>query len=455
MALSGSDPVASAPTYGEAAPVPVASFAAMLGQTWPLLLGVGLLSVGSGLQATLLGVRAGIEGYSSELLGFLMAGYFAGFMAGAVWTPRAVKSVGQIRVFAALAAVGSIAILVQATVVDPTVWIVMRILSGFCFAGIYVIAEAWLNQASDNANRGRLLAAYMVVSFGGIVGGQALMVTASPETTSLFMVTSVLISIAAVPMLLTATQSPPPPETQTVLMLRLYRVSPLGAVGTFAAGLINGSVFGMAAIYAQARGLSIFEITLFVSIVILSGAALQYPVGRLSDIIDRRLAIGLTALVTCLSALVAALFADRSETAFLLAFAVVGGFSLSIHALSIAYTNDYLEPTELVGASSGLVLIMSMGAVVGPLVVGVLMGQFGPGSYPLWLAAIGAGLLVFTIFRMIRRESLPAEAQGPYVAVTPQASQVAVQWAEEYHSEEVQAELESDSESVDPDRKNN
>ena len=417
----------------------------MLGQIWPLLAGVGLLMLGNGLQGTLLGVRAALEGYDTSLVGLLMSGFYLGFMLGAVWIAQAVRKVGHIRVFAALASLASVGILVHATFVDPVTWILMRVLTGFCFSGIFVIAESWLNQSADNASRGQMLATYMVVTFFGMAGGQALMNAASPSSASLFILVSVLISVAAVPMLLSANRAPEPIETRIVGLRRLYRVSPLGTIGVFAAGLINGSLFGMGAVYGQARGMSVSEISILMSAIILGAAVLQWPIGRLSDILDRRTTIAMTSFLAGASALLAVLIVDRSLTEFIAAMALVGGFGLTLHALCLAHTNDFLEPTELVGASSGLVLVLAAGSIAGPLVAGFLIDGIGPAAYLWWLCFIGFAVGLLSLWRMSRREALPQEEQGPYVPVTGQASPVAVQAVEEVHAEEVQVETGEDA----------
>lgn len=431
-----------------AAPSEQSGLLASLAQTWPLLVGCGLLNVGNGLQSTLLGVRAGLEGYPALVTGLLMAGFYLGFMGGASWAPRAVARVGGIRVFAALASLASVAILLHAVFVEPVTWIVVRILTGFCFAGILVVAESWLNQATTNNSRGQLLAAYMFVSYLGVAAGQALMPVAPPTAATLFMVASVVISVAAIPILLTATRKPPDIETRSISFRRLYRVSPLGTVGTFAAGVMNGSVMGMGAVYVQAVGFSIAEISLFMTIVVLSTALMQWPVGRFSDKIDRRMAISSVSLLATLAAVSASLAEGHSPLVFIISMALFGGFGLSTLGLFIAQTNDYLEPTDLVGASSALVMIMALGSVCGPLAAGGLMGWFGPSAYPLWLAAVSAGTLMFALWRMSQRDALPMDAQGPYVAMSQTPSPVVVQAAEDYHADEVSAEAEPDADEM-------
>lgn len=411
-----------------------------IGRTWALLLGICLLMLGNGLQGTLLGVRATLEGYSNELIGLLMSGFFAGFLLGATWTPRAVNRVGHVRVFAALASLASVSILVHSVVIDPIVWGLMRVVTGVCFAGIFVVAESWLNEAADNESRGQLLAVYMMTQFLGLAGGQMLLNVADPAQAELFILVSVLISLAAIPLLLSATKVPAQVEPVAVGLRRLYRVSPLGTLGTLGAGLINGTVFGMGAVYAAQAGLSVSEIALFMGVLIVGAAILQWPIGKLSDLLDRRVVILTVAFTGCVLAVVAGLMVEMRSGWYPLAVAVYGGFGLSLHALCIAHTNDHLEPTELVGASSALVLILAAGSVVGPPVAGFAMGVVGASGYFWWLAAIGLWVGALSLWRMTRRASLPNEDQGPFVPITAQTSSVAMAAAEEVHAEEVQSE---------------
>lgn len=415
-----------------AAPRPVT------GGAWALLLGIGLLMLGNGLQGTLLGVRATLEGYSSGVIGLVMSGFFMGFLLGAAWTSRAVRRVGHIRVFAALASVASISILVHALLVDPWVWGLMRFVTGICFAGILVVAESWLNGAATNQTRGQLLSLYMLATFGGMGGGQLMLNIGDPGQTSLFILVSILISFAALPLLLSASAAPAAIEPVSVGLLRLYRVSPLGTMGTFGAGLINGTVFGMGAVYAHQIGLSLPEISIFMGVLVFGGALLQWPVGKLSDLIDRRLVIAMITFATGVAAAGSSLAATMDLAWFLGAVGLFGGLGFSIHALCLAYTNDHLEPTEYVGASSGLVLILGTGSIVGPLAVGAIMGTYGPSGFFWWLALVSLSVTALSLWRMTRRESLPTEEQGPFVAMTTQTSPVAVAAAEEVHAEELQ-----------------
>lgn len=406
---------------------------------WALFTGILVLNLGNGLQGTLLGVRAAGEGFPDVVTGLMMASFFGGFLIGAVATARAVRKVGHIRVFAALTSMASVAILVHAVFVDPIVWTAMRFMTGICFAGIFVVAESWLNESADNTARGQVMAIYMMVTFGGGGLGQLSMNLAAPDQVHLFLLVSVLISVAAVPLLLSAVPAPLPAAVSSVTLLRLYTVSPLGVLGTFGAGLLNGSIFGMGAVFASRSGFSVADVALFMTSLVAGAAVLQWPIGRLSDVFDRRRVILAVSIASGGVALVLTFMQPLSPgIALFAAVALFGGVSLTLHALCIAYTNDYLEPTELIGASTGLVIMLALGSICGPLVAGFLMSRVGVHAFFPWLAAIGWGISAVVLVRMFARESLPNEDQGAFVALTAQASTVAVAAAEEVHAEDLQ-----------------
>lgn len=394
--------------------------------------------VGNGLQGSLLGVRAAQEGFGNNTTGLVMAAFFTGFLAGSLWTPNAVRRVGHIRVFAALASFASISILVHALIVEPVAWGVMRFLTGFCYAGIFVVAESWLNDRTGNEGRGQLLGIYMLTMFIGMGGGQIMLNVADPASSDLFIMASAIISFSVLPLLLSATPAPEIRAPHPVGLARLYRASPLGTIGTFAAGIINGTVFGMGAVYAHASGLDVRQISLFMSALIIGAALLQWPVGKLSDHFDRRLVITAVTLLAAAAALIAEQAAG-THWPFLLAVACSGGLSMSVHPLSIAYTNDYLSPEEMVSASSALVLVLGVGSVIGPLVTGILLGSVGPSGFFWWIAAIHFALALFAVWRMTRRAALPNEEQGSYTLAPVQS----VPFAEAIAQDEVEAEGES------------
>lgn len=405
------------------------------GGAWALFLGMGLLMLGNGLQGSLLGIRASHEGFGTAVTGLIMSGFFAGFLLGSVWTPGAVQKVGHIRVFAALAALASGTILIHALLIVPSVWWGMRFVSGVCFSGIFVIAESWLNDRTENDIRGQILALYMITMFLGMGSGQLMLNLADPGRADLFIIASVVISLAVVPLLLSASPAPEIIQPRSTSLKRLLKASPLGVVGTFSAGLTNGSVFGMGAVFAHARGFSIGEVSAFMGLIIAGAAVTQWPIGKLSDIMDRRLIITAVTFIAATIAILAGLPGLWSNANLLVFAAVFGGLALPIHSLCLAYTNDYLDADERLGASSGLVLVLGSGSIVGPLASGVAMSLMGPGGFFWWLAFIHLGLGFYAVWRMTRRPSLAAADQSPFVATPQQSSLVVTAAAEQIYSE--------------------
>ncbi|HSN73130.1 MAG TPA: MFS transporter [Steroidobacteraceae bacterium] len=387
--------------------------------TWTLLFGMALLMLGAGLQGTLVGLRASLEGFPTFVAGFVMAAYYLGYLGGSVVAPRLVSSVGHVRVFAALTSLASVMILAQGAIVDPVTWTLLRVGSGFCFAGIYVVAESWLNDRATNENRGQLLALYMVICYAGLGGGQLLLNVADPRSTLLFILVSVLISVALVPMALTAGPAPEFHVPQRVGMRELYRVSPLGVVGVATAGAVSGSLFALGAIYGADQGMTTWKVSFFMAVAILAAAVTQLPVGRLSDRVDRRKILALVCILGAASAAAALFATGRSTSGFLVAVAAFGGLSLTLYSLSLAHANDYLTPQQMVGASSTLILVNGAGAFVGPLIVSALMQAFDSRAFFAMLVAMQLALALFALYRMTRRAAIPVEQKTPYVGTPP------------------------------------
>jgi len=398
---------------------------AAVASSWALFLGIALMMLGNGLQGSLLGIRASLEGFPTTVTGILMSGYYAGFLVGSLLTPKLVARVGHVRVFAALASLASSAILVHVLWIDPASWTVIRLVTGFCYAGLYVVVESWLNDQASNETRGQLLSAYMVVVLGGAAGGQMLLNLADPSGSKLFILVSILISLSLIPLLL-STGRTPPFETPTPVGIRqLYRVSPTGVLGYFGTVMANGAYFGMGAVYGREIGLSIRDISVFMSLILLGGMFLQWPIGRLSDALDRRRVLTVVTLLAALFALLAGLSAERSLPGLLVMTALFGGTSLPLYSLCIAHTNDHLTRDQMVQASGTLVLIGGVGAVFGPISTALAMQSFGAAGFFWWLATIHAAIGLFALYRMTRRAALPRAAQGSYVAVAPRVTPVA------------------------------
>lgn len=404
-------------------------YAAIL-STWALLAGVALLMLGNGLQGTLLGVRAAQEGFQTLATGLIMTCYFAGFLFGSVITTRIVRRVGHIRVFAALASVASAAVLLHSLFVSPWMWGLIRFGVGLCFAGLYVIAESWLNDRATNETRGALLSAYMLVTLAGMICGQMLLNVADPGGTELFILASVLVSLAVVPIALTATPAPTFEAVASVSIRQVYQASPLGVVGMVGQGVANGALVSLAPVYAQVSGMSIAQTALFSAAPLLGGFLLQWPLGRLSDHMDRRKVLTVSAL--CAAAVAMGASTMSAETAVAVQCAVaalLGGFTLPQYALAIAQTNDHLQTNQMTAASATLVLVGGIGLVIGPTLAAALMEALSDQALFISIGLVEILLAMFAVYRMSARAPVPLEDQGLFVALGSRTTTAVAQTA--------------------------
>lgn len=361
--------------------------------SWPLFLGIALIMVGNGLQGSLLGVRAGIEDFPTAWIGAIMSCFYLGFLMGSAATPRLLVSVGHIRVFSAWASLASAAVLIHALWLNPVVWAVMRFSTGFAYAGMYVVAESWLNDRVDNRSRGQLLSLYMIIQYGGLAGGQLLLNAADASGAALFVIVSVLVSVALIPISLSSRPAPLFETAEPVPYLELLRTTPTGFVGCVLAGSMTGCILGMGTVYAQFAGFDVRQTSLLMAAAIGGGALLQFPVGRLSDRLWRTDVIIGVAGTALVAAVAAALLGGLGSTPRILGFVLTASLLLPIHALVLALANDRLRPEQMVAAGSGLVLAFGLGAAVGPLSVALAMDWMGPAGF-FWVLAGLAGVLV-------------------------------------------------------------
>jgi MFS family permease len=393
--------------------------------TWALFTGVGLLMVGNGLQGSLVGIRSQNEGFAPLWTGVVMAGYFAGILAGSRTVTTALRAVGHIRVFAALASMASAAVLAYPLAVFPLAWALMRFTMGACMAGLYVVVESWLNDLATNRTRGRLLAVYMVVTMGGMAAGQFLLGSADPAGFELFLVSSVLVSLSLVPITLSATSTPPMVSLDTMSIRDVARLVPTGLVVSLLVGATAGVLLGMGAVYATSVGLTPSQTALFVASPMAGGVLGQLPVGWVSDHVSRRSVMVGVALVAVGAALGLLVVEPGSALGYVLLF-VVGGMSFPLYSLGIAFTNDQLASDQILGASAALVMVNGVGAVLGPLVTAGLTVAFGPSQYFVCLALTHSAVVVFLGYRIVTHHTVPPVAdQEHYVPFPARASAMA------------------------------
>jgi len=403
--------------------------------SWALFLGMFMLMIGNGLQGTLLGLRGQEEGFSTFELSVVMSAYFVGFLFSSKATPVLIQRVGHVRVFAALGSTVSAVLILYPVLTEPWAWVIGRVIIGFCFCGVYVTAESWLNDASDNENRGKALSVYMIVQMAGIVAAQYIVTTGDISGYILFIVPSVLVSLAFAPILLSVRPVPAFSQAKAMSLRQLVSTSPLASVGMFLLGGIFAAQFGMSAVYGLQADLSVGQISVFVSTIYIAALVAQYPIGWISDRLDRRLLIVGTTFVGGLGAVLAFMVPDNF-TIILIAAALVGGTSNPLYALLIAYANDYLEKDDMAAASGGLLFINGVGAIAGPLILGWVMESIGAEGFWLFSALLMLGISGYALYRMTQRTrgDLDIE-QVSYTPVAASTTPVLAEIAQEVYIE--------------------
>ena len=391
----------------------------------PLLVGIFFIMLGNGMHFTLVGLRGDIEGFSAGALAIVTSAYFGGFLLGARTAPRLIKRVGHIRVFAAVGSFLSASLIALPLVVDPWIWTLLRALIGFCMAGIYVTAESWLNAEATNKNRGTILSIYMIAQTLGMISAQGLLMLGDASTASLFIVASILVSISFGPILLSVSSTPAVEMSRSMPLRNLIRTAPLGTVGVFFLGTIFATQAGMGPVFASQIGFSAQQVSLFMAILFVGPLLFQVPIGWISDRIDRRRVIFATSALGAIFCLLGWAVGESRGHFFIIAF-FIGGVTMPLYALLLAYANDELSREDMPAASGGLALTFGCGAILGPLAAGFVMQVFG--SYMFWiiLAATFLMIAIFALYRMTQSEEKSPDQTESYLSVLPTTSQVAV-----------------------------
>ncbi len=396
----------------------------ILPAVWAVLLGATLLVLGNGLLGTLLGVRLTQAGQPPLVTGVVMAAFYLGLVVGALRGHRLIQGVGHIRMFAAMASLYSAATLVHGLVALPAAWAALRLVEGFCLAGLYLCVESWLNEKVSNVTRGAVLSLYMVLMQGGMASSQFLLLLAEPAAFTLLAVSSILVSVSLVPMTMARIPAPALPPPTLFTFRELMSISPLGVVGCLVAGTVAGAFYGVGPVYAAAVGFETGSIAWFMAVTIFGGLLSQAPLGHLSDRLDRRKLMAGLFLATALLCL-PLIWADRHGALLLMGgMALFGAVALPLYALAVAHANDFLDPEDVVPAAGGLILAYSVGATTGPLLATAAMARLGPDGLFWFVATVSLLAAAFAIMRITSQPAVPAEdrtafhviAQSTYLA---------------------------------------
>ena len=387
----------------------------VLKNSWALFLGMGFIMMAYGFQGSLLGVRAVQEEFSLTSTGFMMSGYFVGYFIGAATIPNIISRVGHIRVFAAFASLASLVVLVHSVIIHPFVWFLLRILTGVSMVCIYTVAESWLNDRSSNKNRGSVLSIYMVVLYGTMGIGMFLLNFSSPTNFQPFILVSVMTSVALIPILLTKKKPPNFKRIQAMNLKELYEVSPFGMVSSLFYGTIQSALFTLLAVYASSMNFTILEISIVTFLLAISGAVAQFPVGKISDIYDRRKVTIFSSFGAAIFAIIAILVSRQmylpgglatSKTWFYIFFILFSFCSLPMFSLILAHTNDYVSKDKFVAAGAGLQFAFGLGAMSGPFLCSIFMDLVGPNGFFVFLFIFHTFIGFFGLYRMNVRETV-------------------------------------------------
>ena len=393
---------------------------------WPLFLGIFFIGLGNGLQGTLSSWRADFEGFSVLTTGLIMSGFFIGALVSSMLSPKLIKKTGQIRTYAAYASIASTAILIQILFIEPPVWFVARFLSGFCIVGIMIIVEGWLNSISSNENRGQIFSFHMIIVWGGLALGQGLFAVDDPSGVSLFLLASILLSVSLIPILLTEIKAPETDVQESLGLRALWKASPSGVATIGLSGLASAGFFGVGTIYAVKAGLSVSETALFMTLFIGFGAASQWPLGWLSDKIDRRKVILLCCASVISICIVLALF-EFTSTIFLILSALVGAYTLPLYSLGVAQANDRLEPKQMISASGTIVLVFSVFAALGPLTMSYFLELFEMFGFMLYMGIVHLIIAVTMLMMMMINQDVDESEQTNFQVMGQRPSVVAME----------------------------
>ena len=397
-------------------------------RSWALFIGIGTMMIAHGLQMQLMGIRSVVEDFSVITTGIFMSGYYVGYFSGSQTTPKLVQKVGHIRVFAAFASLASLSALLAAVYVNPFIWTISRFITGISMVSCYIVAESWLNDRATNKNRGQLLSAYMIILYIGLGIGMLLLNVSDPKNYEPFILVSILLSLALVPILLTKRSAPKFKKIGTISVKELYKISPLGTVSSFCTGIIHAAFFSLIAVYATKSNFTLFETSILLFIATMSGVIFQGPIGYFSDRFDRRKIIVIVTFLSAFFSFFAIIFAGSSlanmylsielpasKVLFFLTVGLYAGLCLPLFSLNLAHTNDFVPKEKFVAAGGGLQLIFGIGAISGPIICSLFMNWFDINGFFVFLIIVHILIGIFGIYRMNIRKA----AENPDSTFTP------------------------------------
>lgn len=390
-----------------------------------LLLSVALLIFGHGLQTTLLPLAADRFYFSDFEIGAMSSAYFVGMVLGCLGAPLVIMRAGHIRAFAALVSLMSAAAIMHPIIIDPTAWIIIRIVSGFSLAGFYMIVESWLNESATNENRGTIMSFYIVILFGALMLGQISMAATNIASFVPFAIASVSVSLAVMPVSLTTSTQPAPITLVRFRPAQLFKNSPAAFVGILLIGVSQGALLTLTPLYGSQIGLSTNQSAFYAAAIIGGGMLAQWPVGRLSDRMDRRLVIMGLGCATAAASLAIVFFSPTEFRVAVLSAVLVGMCTQPLYAVAVAHAFDHAAPEDFVETSSGMLLSFGIGSIAGPLIASGIMGQIGPSGLYVMVVAVNVILAVFILTRIFAREALTADEKTDFeYAATAQVGTV-------------------------------
>ena len=395
-----------------------------LKNNWALFIGFAILATAHGFQGNLLGVRAVIEEFNYLAVGALFSGYFLGYFIGAFYCPKLINSVGHIRTFSAFASLASLSALIHVTFVNPYVWIFGRFLTGFSMIAIFIVTESWLNDRATNRNRGQILSLYMIITYVAFATGNLLLNVSSPTKYEPFILISVLFSIALVPILLAKKKPPKFKKTASMNIKELYRISPFGSFAMLCTGFIYSAVLTLASVYAANMNLTIYEISILLTLIVAAGAIFQWPIGYISDRMDRRKVIIVSGILAIIFCMLAILFSGTSfsnaftqnltkfnyfsttleKTKLFLSITLMAGMTLTFFPIILAYVNDNITKDKFVAAGSGLNIVFGVGAIFGPILCSITMQLLGANGFFVYIILFLTLMVIFGVYRITRSE---------------------------------------------------